>query len=154
MTATPFAIEALVYERWGGGPQPPEVVAGHLGGVARRHGWTWQPEPGGLYQLRAEDRFGGSLGWVILRGNIAAVAAAPCQPYITPWPLLGAGPIWDALGASGVLVLPDPAWLLADLPPAERTRLLASRAGQGWEAQVTFKERPGTRAEALFNDWD
>ncbi|WP_261664252.1 hypothetical protein [Deinococcus sp. Marseille-Q6407] len=135
------------------------MVSGYLAEVARRHGWTWHPEPGDLYQLRAVDRFGASLGWVLLSSNIAAVAAAPCQPYVTPWPLLGAGlldtgPLWDALSASGVLVLPDPAWLTADLTSSERARLLASAAGNGWEAKAVQKERPGTRAEVLFNTWD
>lgn len=143
-----------MYERWGGGRQPPKSVDAFLQGVSRRHGWSWYRQPGDLYQLGATDRYGVGLGWMLLRGNIVAVASAPCQPDVTPWPLLGEGPLWDALSAQGLLVLPDPAWLTADLPPAERVRVLASAAGNGWEAQAVRKERPGSRAELLFNCWD
>lgn len=143
-----------MYERWGGGPQPPQMVTGHLDSVAQRHGWTWHTEPGDLHQHRTEAVLGAVLGYVLLTGNVAAVASAPCQPDVTPWPLLGGGPVWDALSASGVPVLPDPAWLLADLTPAERARLLNSEFGGAWEARAVQKERPSTRAEALFNSWD
>lgn len=65
---------------------------------------------------------------------------------------LGAGPLWDALSATGKLLMLSPQWLSADLTAPERQLLLSSP--DTWEAYSVRYWNPQTRGDAVFNGWD
>lgn len=65
---------------------------------------------------------------------------------------VGPGPLWDALSATGKLLMLSPGWLSADLTAPERQLLLASP--DAWEQYSVRYWKPQTRGDTLFNGWD
>lgn len=156
----PFAIDRLVYERWGGGPLEWGDVDAALSRTARREGWTRTRLEGPLasasYQaFEWHDRYGGSVGWSLHLLGISAVSTRRPEWGLPPeFHLTSEGRLFEALSADGALTLPDADWLLAPLPAAEKAIIGASTVHGGWEAYNLRRWKPYTRAEALFTHWD
>lgn len=156
-----FAIERLVYERWGGEPTEWEEVQRALDRIARRHGWSRHrieevsAQTSNYQGLEWRARWGVVVGWSLHAGNITAVSSRlPTWGLPPEFHFQASGPLFEALNADGSLILPGPEWLLARIPEEERALLRASTVHGGWEAYNFRTWKPHTRAEALFTHWD
>ncbi len=85
MTADPFVIERLVYDRWGGVPVEDEVDR-PLERIARREGWTFCPladvndATSNYRALEWRDRWGAGVGWSLHMLNIGVSGILPLYP--------------------------------------------------------------------------
>lgn len=119
MIGGPFAIERLVYERWGGGPQDWGTIERVLQRVERREGWKRQQlgEPHSSANHVAyewHDLYGASVGWSLHCGAISAVSTRRPEFGLPPeFHLTSEGRLYEALSADGFFILPDADWLLA-----------------------------------------
>ncbi|WP_102127453.1 hypothetical protein [Deinococcus planocerae] len=115
-------------------------------------------EPSSLQSFESTrwyDQYGNPLGITLSRGSVVAVVPEGDEgAFGEPRTYQSDGPLFAALSADGLLILPEPEWLASPLTAGELEALLASRQGNGWEAYSVRHWKPASRGAALFNFWD
>lgn len=154
----PSVLDLLVEERYGPHPLLHEQVKGYLDKVARRWKWQVRARPAhtqSFWVMDWQDQYGLALGITLHRQTItAAVLPGEEGPLLDQRNYQDGGLLLDALAAEGQLILPEADWLAESFTAAERERILASRHGNGWEANSLRYWKPTSRGSALFNGWD